>query len=157
MPVNVFVVRTWAIYDSQVVTSYNCQFMTHGVILSNSSAWKATRFRYRRFPVNAQTSLLCMVTPTSWPHFVVEQLITSFCKMCLSPQEHAMLTWPEDQRLPGQSLLSCWYQRFTYSYMNRVLKIGAKQLLRKDGTYLGQDDLYRVPQSMESKHLTTLF
>jgi hypothetical protein len=41
--------------------------------------------------------------------------------------------------------------------MNRVLNIGAKQLLRKDGTYLVQEDLYCVPESMESKHLTTLF
>jgi hypothetical protein len=85
------------------------------------------------------------------------KFIGQMCEGPPPPQEHAMLAWPEDQRLPGQSRFSCWYQRFTYSYMNRVLNIGAKQLLRKDGTYLGQDDLYRVPQSMESKHLTTLF
>ena len=74
-------------------------------------------------------------------------------------RSRVMLPWPEDQRLPGQSFLSAWYQRFTYSYMNRVLSIGAKQEVKNenDGTYLTQDDLYFVPPSMESHHLVSLF
>lgn len=72
---------------------------------------------------------------------------------------HSMLPWPEDHRLPGQSFVFAWYQRFTYSYMNRVLRIGAKQEVKNNnnGTYLSQDDLYFVPPSMESQHLIKLF
>ena len=70
-----------------------------------------------------------------------------------------MLPWPEDHRSPGQSFLCAWYQRFTYSYMNRVLSIGAKQEVKSEnnGTYLTQDDLYFIPPSMESHHLVSLF
>ena len=70
-----------------------------------------------------------------------------------------MLPWPEDHSSPGQSFLCARYQRFTYSYMNRVLSIGAKQEVKSenDGTYLTQDDLYFIPPSMESHHLVSLF
>jgi len=78
--------------------------------------------------------------------------------MCaIIPDKRRMVPWPEEERRPGQSLLSLWYQRFTYSYMNRILSIGGKQIMNEDGTYLSQDDLYFVPPSMESHHLAKLF
>jgi hypothetical protein len=72
----------------------------------------------------------------------------------------AMLPWPED-RDPGQSHIGAVYQRWTYSYMNRILDKGAKQQIlaaNGDGTsYLSQDDLYFVPPAMESNNLAKLF
>ena len=68
-----------------------------------------------------------------------------------------MLPWPEDQRIARQTWIHRWYQRFTYAYMNRVLDIGAKQERKNDGTFLSQEDLYSVPSSMESHHLSELF
>ena len=56
-------------------------------------------------------------------------------------RSRVMLPWPEDQRLPGQSFLSAWYQRFTYSYMNRVLSIGAKQEVKNENCFTAITDV----------------
>lgn len=62
--------------------------------------------------------------------------------------------WPEDSS--DQRCLQSTFQRWTYSYMNHVLDAGAKQT-RDSGSPLTKDNLYAVPKSMESSHLSKLF
>jgi ATP-binding cassette, subfamily C (CFTR/MRP), member 1 len=83
--------------------------------------------------------------------------------------------WPEDPPQPGEvgtdvslcCTTSCWlyriYNNWTYSYMNVVLRKGAKQSKLKSGDdddddlggQLTSDDLYAVPRDMESSLLAT--
>lgn len=61
--------------------------------------------------------------------------------------------WPEEQEL------SWWeqaYQRISYSYVSPLLQKGAQQK-QKDGSHLSQDDLFRLPTTMESSFLSQKF
>lgn len=64
-------------------------------------------------------------------------------------------TWPEepDDETPWYKLA---YRRWTFSYMNRILLQGSRQM-RPDGTHLAMEDLYPVPPSMRSALLTKQF
>jgi len=64
------------------------------------------------------------------------------------------LRWPEEPGSAPLPILS--YRRWTFCYMGRVLKRGAQQVLT-DGTHLTQQDLYRVPSTMETSYLDTKF
>ncbi|GKY95413.1 hypothetical protein MPSEU_000502800 [Mayamaea pseudoterrestris] len=64
------------------------------------------------------------------------------------------LPWPEERR--DLSCIRGMFQRWTYSYMRHVLDAGAKQTL-DDGTHLSKENLFAVPTSMESTHLSSLF
>jgi hypothetical protein len=63
--------------------------------------------------------------------------------------------WPEEPN-DHTSRLALIYQRWTYSYMSRVLSKGSRQM-RPDGTYLSEDDLYVVPPYMHAKVLVSKF
>lgn len=65
------------------------------------------------------------------------------------------LTWPEEPS-DGTSRLALAYRRWTFSFMNRILRKGSKQR-RRDGTHLSQEDLFRIPSTMESAYLTSKF
>ena len=64
------------------------------------------------------------------------------------------MRWPEEPGSAPLPILS--YRRWTFSYMGRILKRGAQQVLT-DGTHLTQQDLYRVPSTMETSYLDTKF
>jgi hypothetical protein len=76
------------------------------------------------------------------------------------PIQKSVHPWPENE-INGSigifSTLSCWYRCYTYSYMNRLLAVGAKQQPNDDGTFLQENDLYFVPSSIESQHLVMIF
>jgi hypothetical protein len=75
-------------------------------------------------------------------------------------KQESLLPWPEEDTNGSRgifSLLTSWYRCYSYSYMNRVLNIGAKQQPNDDGTYLQEHDLYFVPSSIESQHLVMIF
>ena len=62
--------------------------------------------------------------------------------------------WPGDE-LPTPTIRSrilAMYDRWTYSYMNRIFNKGARQ--KKDASVeLTQEDLYRTPASIEARKL----
>ena len=61
--------------------------------------------------------------------------------------------WPEDD----MQCFSVWHiiQRWTYSYLNPLLRVGSRQ--KKEGFRLEQSHLYKVPQSMSSNLLNDHF
>ena len=63
--------------------------------------------------------------------------------------------WPEDPN-DNISLFCQIFQRFTYSYMDSLLRKGSRQTL-DDGTHLSQDDLFPVPRTMKSRYLSGKF
>jgi hypothetical protein len=68
--------------------------------------------------------------------------------------------WPEDNVNNNNktSLLSSIYNRWTYSYMNRIFRKGAKQRHNKSiDAQLTQHDLYRTPYNDEASLLNTKF
>jgi hypothetical protein len=74
------------------------------------------------------------------------------------PQRHRKDTsWPETR--PHKNSLFLWlsltYSRWSYSYMNPILRKGRRQF--KDGDHLELEDLYRVPQDMEANYLSAQF
>lgn len=64
-------------------------------------------------------------------------------------------TWPEEPN-DHTSRLASIYLRWTYSYMNRILSKGSRQML-PDGTHISEDDLYVVPGSMQASFLVSKF
>lgn len=64
------------------------------------------------------------------------------------------MRWPEEPGSAPLPILS--YRRWTFSYMGRILKRGANQVLT-DGTHLTQQDLYRVPSTMDTAYLDDKF
>ena len=65
------------------------------------------------------------------------------------------LAWPEEARTAPNALVLC-YRWWTFSYMGRVLRKGARQR-RADGAHLTPEDLYRVPPAMETAYLDERF
>jgi hypothetical protein len=65
--------------------------------------------------------------------------------------------WPEESK-EGNSYdcLFREFQKWTYSYMDPLLRKGSKQTL-EDGTHLTEGDLFAVPRSMKSEYLVVLF
>jgi hypothetical protein len=65
--------------------------------------------------------------------------------------------WPEEWT-EGSSCAYLFreFQKWTYSYMNPLLRKGGKQTL-DDGTHLTEDDMFDVPRSMKSEYLVLLF
>lgn len=63
-------------------------------------------------------------------------------------------SWPEADG--SLSFFAQTWQRWTYSYMNPLLNKGARQTL-DDGTHISADDLFRVPETMESALLSEKF
>jgi hypothetical protein len=70
---------------------------------------------------------------------------------CSSP----LLKWPEE-RDEGAMWLRQVYERWTFSYMDRILEQGSRQAL-KGGSNLKQDDLFPVPTTMTSSYLIGKF
>jgi hypothetical protein len=64
------------------------------------------------------------------------------------------MDWPEEKK--EMPFLTQTYQRLTYSYMDPLLVKGSRQKFQ-DGTRLSQDDLFRVPSTLESSFLTQKF
>jgi hypothetical protein len=65
--------------------------------------------------------------------------------------------WPEEwTESSSYACLFREFQKWTYSYMNPLLRKGSKQTL-EDGTHLKEDDLFAVPRSMKSEYLVLLF
>jgi hypothetical protein len=63
------------------------------------------------------------------------------------------ISWPEQRQAwfnPGLE-----FQKWTYSYMNMLLRKGSKQKL--EGSSLCQEDLFTVPPSMKSGFLASEF
>jgi len=72
--------------------------------------------------------------------------------------------WPEDADADPSSVgcraCCCWklrrtYRRWTYSYMDAILRKGSRQ--RASGDRLLQDDLFPVPAAMRADRLADLF
>lgn len=64
-----------------------------------------------------------------------------------------MKAWPEDNR-------DLWwpyriYQSWTFSFLSPLLARGVRQ--HKDGTRLGQEDLFEAPATLRSGRLSTKF
>lgn len=74
----------------------------------------------------------------------------------LQPEQQCSMphSWPEEDTT--SNFLSRLYQRWTYSYMTRVLKIGSEQAKNSD-VHLTQEDLYYVPPEAQAHHLAKLF
>lgn len=69
--------------------------------------------------------------------------------------------WPEDSN-GTTSLVHLLYRRWTYSYMNRILDKGRKQMLKQKngdaaGVLLTQNDLYLVSETMKAQVLSEKF
>jgi ABC-type multidrug transport system fused ATPase/permease subunit len=62
--------------------------------------------------------------------------------------------WPEERSRPW---IYAFYERWTFSYMNAILRKGSKQQAIDNGSHLTQDDLYPVPSSMKSSFLAKKF
>ena len=79
--------------------------------------------------------------------------------------ENVPAPWPEDvawgssDGKPTMAVISrvhTLYNRWTYSYMNRIFRKGARQ--KKDASVqLAQEDLYRTPKEMEARKLGSEF
>lgn len=72
-----------------------------------------------------------------------------------SQQDDYSREWPE-QKLEGVSWPTVIRRRWTYSYMNRILRKGSRQMLA-DGTHLSENDLYKAPHDMEASFLLSKF
>lgn len=73
------------------------------------------------------------------------------------PDARVIRKWPEDPD-ERSSRLSQAYQNWTYSYMGSILAKGSKQM--KSGIHsekISQQDLFVVPQNMQSPYLSTKF
>jgi hypothetical protein len=65
--------------------------------------------------------------------------------------------WPEDrEETKLWKLLGNEFDKWTYSYMNRLLKRGSRQRIDEDAM-LTQDDIFDVPRSMRAQHLVSEF
>jgi len=76
---------------------------------------------------------------------------------------HSSPPWPEDHHLTTHNydilqLISSTYNRWTYSYMNRIFKKGSMQKLDKSKeAQLSQHDLYKTPKNIEASMLNDKF
>ena len=80
---------------------------------------------------------------------------------------HSSPPWPEDHLKGGEydilQLISSTYNRWTYSYMNRIFKKGSTQKQQRDKSnnkeeaQLTQHDLYRTPKNIEAAMLNDKF
>jgi len=77
---------------------------------------------------------------------------------------HSSPPWPEDHHLTAHNydimqLISSTYNRWTYSYMNRIFKKGSMQKRDKSNkeAQLTQRDLYRTPKNIEASMLNHKF
>lgn len=81
---------------------------------------------------------------------------------------HSSPPWPEDHLLTTHNnydilqLISSTYNRWTYSYMNRIFKKGSMQKQQRDKSnnkeaQLSQHDLYRTPKNIEAAMLNDKF
>jgi hypothetical protein len=65
--------------------------------------------------------------------------------------------WPEEwTEGSSYACLLREFQKWSYSYMNPLLRKGSKQTL-EDGTHIKEDDLFAVPRSMKSEYLALIF
>lgn len=83
--------------------------------------------------------------------------------MCTNTQEEtsrATITpkdpWPEVRNLEQSRWRQMW-SIWTYSYMNELLSKGRRQMEQDGVTHLTQEDLFKVPEAMDSKYLSSLF
>jgi len=81
-----------------------------------------------------------------------------------SDYSHSSPPWPEDHLKGGEydnilQLISSTYNRWTYSYMNRIFKKGSMQKRDKSNkeAQLSQHDLYRTPKNIEAAMLNDKF
>ena len=71
------------------------------------------------------------------------------------PEDDEDLSWPE-VKTETQHCLYHEFEKWTYSYMNRLLKKGSQQTLA-DGSHLKHNDLFDIPTSMQSSFLASEF
>ena len=68
----------------------------------------------------------------------------------------ATMRWPEEPGSAPWPVLT--YRRWMFSYMARILRKGSRKALGDDdGARLTQDDLYRVPETMDTAYLDQEF
>jgi len=65
------------------------------------------------------------------------------------------MSWPEERHADIPWLYQV-YQRWTFSYMDKLFHLG-KSRLKDDGKFLTHDNLFAVPTSMQSKELAAKF